>query len=148
MLERSLILYYFFKIVELFAITFLVILFDYYGIMSFISLTQEKYIVLEGTYVPKNYTLGIMILVACVLATYHLLYNNLFINIRFKMKIQCQTCGLCVYDFWNYLMCECLLNKVPICRDNLTSPWTLGKWIIKWVYLGILCSMISKEVQS
>ena len=86
MLERSLILYYFFKIVELFAITFLVILFNYYGIMSFISLTQEKYNYIENKYVPKNTGLGVMILVACALATYHLLYNNLFINIRFKMK--------------------------------------------------------------
>jgi hypothetical protein len=45
-------------------------------------------------------------------------------------------------------MCECLLNKVPICRDNLTSPYTLAKWVVKWIYLGFLCSMISKETAS
>ena len=62
-----------------------------------------------------------------------LLYNNLLINLRFKVKTKSVTCGMFFYDCINSVICFwCLLKP---CRDRWFTPWTIVKWVI---YTGII----------
>lgn len=53
-------------------------------------------------------------------------YNQLLINLRFFTKMKCVTCGLCIYDAFNYLCCMCLCKKSS---PNRSSIYSVGKWI-------------------
>ena len=58
----------------------------------------------------------VLVPICIFLATVNTLYNNLLINMRFKCKICCKTCGVCLYDCLNNLMCYCCLKR--FCRDR------------------------------
>lgn len=78
-----------------------------------------------------KYYLPIMVgcSVSFAVMLYHLFYNNLLINLRFKIKIESYNFGkYFAFDVLNYLMCYfCLLKP---CRDRCCTPWTIVKWVI------------------
>ena len=48
---------------------------------------MEKYDVIEDKEIPAETGLAVMLIITLVLATYQLLFNNLMINMRFKIKV-------------------------------------------------------------
>ena len=48
---------------------------------------MEKYDVIEDKEIPVEIGLAVMLIITLVLATYQLLFNNLMINMRFKIKV-------------------------------------------------------------
>jgi len=86
-----------------------------------------------STHNDKGLYLIIMTAVALVMAVYHLFYNNLLINLRFRFKMRCLTLGkFCMYDALNYLFCSCFLHK--ICRDRCFTLPTGIKWVVYCAY--------------
>lgn len=82
----------------------------------------------------------VMVPICMLLAVLNLLYNNLFINIRFKCKICCKTFGICVFDVINFLMGYCCLKR--FCRDKCFEWPTLLKWFMKFGIFGYTCSIV------
>jgi hypothetical protein len=78
--------------------------------------------------------LKILMPICGVLSVFNLMYNNLFINLRFSCKIKCVTCGLCCFDCVNYTMCYCCLKD--LCRDRCFKVPTLVKWVVKTIIFG------------
>ena len=76
----------------------------------------------------------VFVSVALFLAVWNLFYNNLLINLRFRCKVNCLTCGYVIFDFFNYLFCYCFLVKP--CRDKCFTPFTITKWIFKAGIIG------------
>ena len=95
--------------------------------------------------VQKETNMGAIILsiIVAVLVVFNLLFNNLLINLRFWCKTQCYTFGICCFDWVNYLQCHCLLKS--ICRDQCFTPYTLVKWVVKTIIIGILIWMVKDE---
>lgn len=64
-----------------------------------------------------------------VLMHYHLFYNNLLYNLRFKIKMENYNCGRYVcFEPPNILNCHCFLKKP--CQDRCFTVWTIVKWLI------------------
>ena len=74
----------------------------------------------------------VLVPICMFLAVLNTCYNNLAINIRFKCKIACKTCGLCCFDGFNFLIGYCCMKR--FCRDKCCEWPTLLKWGLK---LGI-----------
>lgn len=81
-----------------------------------------------------------MCIVCTVLAFFHLFYNNLLINLRFLCKMRCVTLGLCMYDCVNIAFCHCILLKP--CRDRCFTIWTMIKWAIYGVIMGVTIHLV------
>ena len=148
MLNRSLHLYYAFKIIELIALTFIVLMFVYQGIETMIALTSENYNYIENKESPKNIPLAVLIGIGCVLTIYQLLFNNLLMGMRFKVKKNCVTIGMCCFDCINIVQCEFCLVK--ICKDDLTSGITALKWVFKlafFIVLAVLTGNAQKQIE-
>lgn len=76
----------------------------------------------------------VLSVITCVLAGFNLFYNNLAMNLRFKVKSDCYSIGHLVYDIPNMLMCNACCNLV--CRDKFVcNPGTYIKWAFKTVWL-------------
>ena len=58
----------------------------------------------------------------------HVFYSNLLINLRFKTKMRCYTCGYLLFDVLNFLCCYRFLK--PVCRDKCCSLGTAIKWVL------------------
>lgn len=90
----------------------------------FIQRVRDQY-----TIESSDATVIALVSACMVAALFGVLYNKLFTNLRFLCKINCVTFGLCTFNFFNYLICYCILKKP--CRDRCFSWWTIGKWVIK-----------------
>lgn len=73
--------------------------------------------------------LVVLSIISSVLAGLNLFYNNLFMNIRYKMKKDCYTCGHVIYDIPN-LLCLTFLLKW-LCQDR----WHIRHAsVLKWIF--------------
>ena len=88
----------------------------------------------------KDTALVAMLLICCVLAVFHTLYNNLLINLRFRCKVKCHTTGICLYDVLNFIWCHCILLKP--CRDRCFTRWTFGKWAVFAIIYGVTIHLV------
>lgn len=80
-------------------------------------------------------------IIACVMAVYNLFYNNLLLNLRFRLKIKFNTISKVIYDWPN--ICFCHLCCHALCRDRWgSSLLTPLKWLVKCIYLIIVISLI------
>lgn len=84
--------------------------------------------------------LYVLSIIACIMALFNLFYNNLLLNLRFRAKNQCFSCGLCIYDLPNLIFCHTFLNK--FCRDEWFTFGTIMKWSIKSTYLIVLVVLL------
>ena len=84
--------------------------------------------------------LTVLSILACVLSGFNLFYNNLFMNLRFRQKKDCQTFGVLFYDLPNLIFCHFCCNK--LCRDRCPTLATTFKWIFKTAYLVIVIGLI------
>lgn len=122
--ESTLFLFYFtkfFELIYLIAITVLV----------FIQGAQAMHDILKFHLLHQDlYATVLFYLIAAVMLiqVFHLFYTNLLINLRFKIKMNCFTCGKCMYDGCNILFCHCCLHK--LCRDKCFTVPTIIKWVI------------------
>ena len=60
--------------------------------------------------------LVIGIFLSLITVTIYTFYNTLLFNLRFFLKMQCVTVGLCAYDAFNYLCCFCVCKHC--CREG------------------------------
>jgi hypothetical protein len=88
----------------------------------------------------KAVYLTVLSIIACVLAVFNLIYNNLLINVRFSFKMGSRFMGFICYDGFNPLVCDCFLRKV--CHDQFCSVGTAVKWTFKTAYLAVLIGLI------
>ena len=72
-------------------------------------------------------------------------YNTLLTNLRLLAKMQSVTWGLCVFDCVNKIICYKCCRKP--CQDRCLTPWTLLKWVIKGIWLGITISAVRNKVE-
>lgn len=81
-----------------------------------------------------------------VLAIYHVLYNTLLFNCRYRFKTACFTLGKCVFDCFNFTFLHtCCLQK---CCTEAFQPWVIVKWVINWiVYAGTIYSIYEIKKQ-
>ena len=128
MREATLGLFYFVKYLEL---TFL---FVWTGLTFSSAMWFLDTIRAQEELIENDQLLIVFCIITIVLIMFNLFYNNLLINLRFYAKMQCVTCGLCLFDVINWLFCYCILAKP--CRDRCVTPWTVGKWVLKAALLG------------
>jgi hypothetical protein len=81
-----------------------------------------------------------MVPICLFLAVLNLCYNNLLTNIRFKCKLGCKTCGICVYDCMNFACGFCCLKK--LCMDKWCGIPTLIKWTLKAGIFGYTLAVV------
>jgi len=89
-----------------------------------------------------GYLLG-MSAATCVLALYHVAYNNLLTNLRFRCKISFAVCcgGYFCYELPNWLFCfPCLKTLCMDSPKNMKFFWV--KWIVKVIYIAALTVLI------
>ena len=68
-----------------------------------------------------------MVILACVIALYHLIYQTLLTNLRFACKKNCFSCGKCFFDLLNIIIChKCCARP---CSEKKTSVWFVFKWV-------------------
>lgn len=80
-------------------------------------------------------------IITCVFAGFNLFYNNLAMNLRFKIKTDCYSIGHLVYDLPNALMCNLCCNW--LCRDRwCVKPATWLKWGFKSLWLVAIIATI------
>ena len=60
---------------------------------------------------PADSALMTSVIVSLITVTIFTFYNILLFNIRFWMKVQCTTAGMCIYDAFNYIFCFCCFQK-------------------------------------
>jgi hypothetical protein len=77
---------------------------------------------------------------ACVLATFHLLYNTLATNLRFSIKQSSACCGWTCFDCINYVICYCLLRK--LCSEQKNIFFVI-KWVFSVGYMATLVALVS-----
>lgn len=46
-----------------------------------------------------------LVIATCIFVGLNLMYNNLFMNLRFKAKQDCYSCGLVIFDLPHYALC-------------------------------------------
>ena len=84
--------------------------------------------------------ISLMALGALLIVSYHLFYNTLVTNLRFRCKLKCSyTLGKCCFDGLNYMMCACWLKK--LC-DEKKQIWFVVKWLLQLGYLITLILMV------
>ena len=82
----------------------------------------------------------VLSIIACVLAVFNIVYNNLVTNIRFSCKMKNKCCGRLCWDWSNLVICNCFLRK--ICSDHFCTVRTAIKWAFKISYLAVLVGLI------
>lgn len=82
--------------------------------------------------------------ISSVLASYNLFYNNLFMNIRYKAKQDCYTCGHVVYDLPNLICCKVLCKWLCQDRWHILGAGSFLKWIFNVVWF-VTCIVLIKQ---
>lgn len=88
----------------------------------------------------SDFHLSVLSIIACIFAVFNLFYNNLLINIRFRVKTNCFTIGPFIYDIPNILFCHFCFHR--LCRDVWCSIGSVIKWLVKSIYFIILITLI------
>ena len=76
---------------------------------------------------------------ALVIALYHIVYNNLITNLRYRFRSKCCCQDVTTFECLNYVMCYCWLRR--ICSDKPSMFYAI-KWSLKLVYFGVLVGLI------
>ena len=76
----------------------------------------------------RNSNILLLVRVVWFLLFWNLLYNNLLVNLRFKIKTKSVTCGMFFFDCINSV--TCWFCAIKFCRDRIPSKWFVTKWLI------------------
>lgn len=83
----------------------------------------------------KAIYLSVMTCVTLTASVYNLWYNNLLLNLRFKMHADCfRYFARGFYEWPNFVMCKGVLGKS--CRDECCTMRTTVKWLTKTAFIG------------